>query len=96
MRRIVQRTIAVLTLALAGAHAGAETQWIERDQLIADPADPAVVRFAVDIKEPGSYQARLMARGKSKRQIELQLSLQPEAGGTERTVRFSFTGAGCG
>jgi hypothetical protein len=96
MRTILRRIIAVLILALAGARAGAETQWIERDQLIADPADPTVVRFAVDIKEPGSYQVRLLARGESNRQIELQLSLQPEAGGTERAVRFSFTGTGCG
>jgi hypothetical protein len=96
MRRIVKPAIALLALALAGAHAGAETQWIERDRLIADPSDPAVVRFTVDIMEPGSYQVRLLARGESKQQIELQLSLQPEAEGTQRTVRFSFTGAGCG
>jgi hypothetical protein len=100
MRRIVPASLAilalVLALVLAGVQAGAEKQWVGREEFIADPGDPAVVRFAVDVREPGSYQVYLSARGEAKRQIELALSLQPEAGGAERTVQFSFTGAGCG
>ena len=70
--------------------------WVEKEQLAADPADPAVVRFSVDIGEPGSYQVRLLVRGESDREIRLDLALQPEAGGPARTVHFSFTGRGCG
>jgi hypothetical protein len=88
--------ILVLALALAAPGAGAETQWVGSEELTIDPGNPAVLSFVVDIHEPGNYQVRLLARGESKRQLELQLSLRPEAGGEERTVRFSFTGAGCG
>jgi hypothetical protein len=55
-----------------------------------------VVRFSVDIREPGSYQVRLPVRGESEREIRLDLALQPEAGGPARMVHFSFTGRGCG
>jgi hypothetical protein len=98
MQRKVLGAIGILILALAFAApgAGAETQWVGSEQLVADPSDPAVVSFTVDVREPGSYQVRLLARGEAKRQIELQLTLRPEDGGEERTVRFSFTGAGCG
>ena len=95
MKRFAAAAMLVV-LALAGAKAGAETQWVEREQLVADPADPAVIRFAVEIREPGSYQVRLLARGEAEHAIQLRLDLRPEAGGAERTVRFSFTGSGCG
>jgi hypothetical protein len=94
MRRILALTLAAL--ALAALAAGAQTVWVEKEQLAADPADPAVVRFSVDIREPGSYQVRLLVRGESEREIRLDLTLQPEAGGPARTVPFSFTGRGCG
>jgi hypothetical protein len=35
-------------------------------------------------------------RGESKKEMRLELALQPEAGGPARTVHFSFTGRGCG
>ena len=95
MRNVLQ-LIAILALALAGAQAGAEKQWVGQEEFAADPADPAVVRFTVDIREPGSYQLYLTTRAESERLIELVITLQPEAGGADRTVRFSFTGAGCG
>jgi len=94
MRRIP--VLAVLVLASAALAAGAETLRIEREQLAADPADPSVVRFSVDIGEPGSYQLRLLVRGEAEREIRLDLALQPEAGGPTRPVHFSFTGRGCG
>jgi len=50
----------------------------------------------VEVREPGSYQARVMVRGEADREIQLELSLRPEAGGPARSVRFSFTGQGCG
>lgn len=96
MRRIVLASIAVLAWVLAAATAGAETLYIEKAQLVADPADPGVVRFSVQIGEPGNFLVSLLVRGESERQIELALALQPEAGGAEKTVRFSFTGRGCG
>ena len=86
----------MLALVLAAATAGAETRYIEKEQLAADPADPSVMRFSVEIGEPGSFVARLLVRGESERQVELDLTLRPEAGGEERTVHFSFTGRGCG
>jgi len=95
MRNVLQ-SIAILALALAGVQAGAEKQWVGQEEFAADPADPAVVRFAVDIREPGSYQVHLTTRAEAQRPIELALSLQPEAGGADWTVRFAFTGAGCG
>ena len=88
--------ILVLVLAFAGLSVGAQTQWVEREQLVADPAAPAMVRFSVDVREPGSYQVRLLARAEAKQEIQLALVLRPEAGGADLTVRFSFTGAGCG
>ena len=94
MRRILALALAALCFAVAAA--GAQTVWVEKEQLAADPANPAVVRFAVDIREPGSYQVRLLVRGESEREIRLDLALQPEAGGPARTVHFSFTGRGCG
>jgi hypothetical protein len=96
MRQTVLVIIAVLALVLAAAAAGAEKQWVGQEEFAADPNEPEVVRFAVDIQETGSYQIHLTARGEANRQIELALSLRPEAGGAERTVHFSFTGAGCG
>jgi hypothetical protein len=98
MRRVLLGTTAILILAfaLAGLRAGAETQRVGSEQLTKDPADPAVVIFSVDLREPGSYQVHLTARAESKRQIELELTLSPEAGGEPRTVHFSFAGAGCG
>jgi len=94
MRRIL--TLALAALCFAVVAAGAQTVWVEKEQLAADPANSAVVRFAVDIHEPGSYQVRLLVRGESEREIRLELALQPEAGGPARTVHFSFTGRGCG
>jgi hypothetical protein len=94
MRRFL--VLAVLVLVLSALAAGAETLRIEKEQLAADPADPSVVRFSVDIGEPGSYQVRLLVRGESEREIRLDLALQPEAGGPARPVHFSFTGQGCG
>jgi hypothetical protein len=102
MRRIVLRpALAVLVPALAlvllaAAPARAETQWVERGQLRADPADPAVLRFTVEIRETASYQVRLLVRGESEREIRFDLQLEPDAGGPARTVHFSFTGRGCG
>lgn len=99
MRRIPLRATALLALAfaaLACAKAGAQTQWVEREQLVADPADPAVLRFTVEIGEPGSYQVHLQVRGEAKKEMRLDLELQPESGGPPRTVRFAFTGRGCG
>ncbi len=96
MRRIVLASIAVLALLLAAAASGAETLYVEKEQLVADPADPGVVRFSVQIREPGSFLVRLLVRGESERQVQLALTLQPEAGGAEKTVHFSFTGRGCG
>ncbi len=87
---------AILALVLAAATTGAEKQWVGQQELKPDAADPGMVRFAVELREPGSYQVLLSVRAEEKRQIELVFSLQPEAGGAERTVRFSFTGAGCG
>lgn len=94
MRRILTLTFA--TLCFAALAAGAQTVWVEKEQLAVDPANTAVVRFAVDISEPGSYQVRLLVRGESEREIRLDFALQPEAGGPARTVHFSFTGRGCG
>jgi hypothetical protein len=96
MRRIVLASLAILTLGLAGTLAGAEKQRVGREEFTADPVDPAVVRFAVEVREPGSYQVYLMVRAESQRKIELVLSLQPQAEGADRTVHFAFTGAGCG
>jgi hypothetical protein len=98
MRRVPFGVLAVLALAFAfmGWRAGAETQWVGQEQFSKDPADPAVAKFVVDVRESGSYQIHLTARAESKRPIELQLTLRPEAGGAGRTVRFSFIGAGCG
>ena len=95
MRNVLQ-SIAILALALAGAQAGAETRYIEKEQLAADPAEPSVVRFTLEIGEPGSFLVRLMVRGESERQLELTLALQPDGGGDARSVHFSFTGRGCG
>jgi hypothetical protein len=90
-------SLAIVALFLAAAAmAGAEKQWVGQEEFSPDPANPAVSRFTVDIHEPGSYQILLTVRGEARRQIELALSLQPEAGGADRTVHFSFTGAGCG
>jgi hypothetical protein len=94
MRRILALALAALGFTVAAA--GAQTVWVEKEQLAADPADPAVVRFAVDIREPANYEVRLLVRGESEREIRLELALQPEAGGPARTVHFSFTGRGCG
>jgi hypothetical protein len=94
MRRIL--ALALAALCFAALAAGAQTVWVEKEQLAADPANPTVVRFAVEIREPGSYQVRLLVRGESEREIRLELALQPEAGGPARTVHFSFTGRGCG
>jgi len=88
--------LAVILILVLAAAAGAEKQWVGREEFAADPTDPAVVRFAVDIREPGSYQVHLTTRAEAQRPIELVLSLQPEAGGADWTVRFAFTGAGCG
>jgi hypothetical protein len=96
MQRIVLRSIVIFALAFAALSGNAKPQWVERAQLIADPADPAVIRFSIDVREPGSYQVRLLARGESKQEIQLDLLLQQEAGGPARTVHFAFTGAGCG
>ncbi len=97
MRRILAAgVLAVLALALLTARAGAETQWVEPEQLLVDPADPAVIRFAVEIREAGSYEVRLLVRGEAEREIRFDLVLLPEAGGPPRTVHFSFTGRGCG
>ncbi len=87
---------AILALVFTAVAAGAEKQWVGQEELKPDAADPGVVRFALELREPGSYQLLLTVRAEEKRQIELVLSLQPEAGGEDRTVRFSFTGAGCG
>jgi len=94
MRRIP--ALALACLVLGSLSAGAQSVWGEREQLLPDPADPAVLRFATEIREPGSYQARLLVRGESKREVRLELELQPEAGGPPRKVTFSFTGRGCG
>jgi hypothetical protein len=94
MRRILPLVLAALVFGAATV--GAETVWVEKAQLAPDPADPSTVAFSVEIREPGSYQVRLLVRGESDRQIELVLTLQPEAGGSARTVHFSFTGRGCG
>jgi hypothetical protein len=94
MRRIL--TLALAALSFAALAAGAQTVWVEKDQLVADPANPAVVRFSVDIREPGTYQVRLLVRGESEKETQLDLALRPEAGGPARTVHFSFTGRGCG
>jgi hypothetical protein len=94
MRRIL--ALALAALSFAALAAGAQTVWVEKEQLAAGPANPTVVRFAVEIREPGSYQVRLLVRGESEREIRLELALQPEAGGPARTVHFSFTGRGCG
>jgi len=94
MRRIP--TLALAVLSFAALAAGAQTVWVEKEQLAADPADPAVVRFSLDIREPGSYQVRLLVRGESEKEMQLDLALQPEAEGPARTVHFSFTGRGCG
>jgi hypothetical protein len=94
MRRI--RLLVFAVLAFAAATAGAETLWVEKTQLVPDPADPRVLTFPVEIREPGSYQVRLLVRGESERRIELALVLRPEEGGPVRAVHFSFTGRGCG
>ena len=94
MRRIL--LLALAALAFAAVALGAQTVWVERAQLAPDPADPSVISFTVEIREPGSYEVRLLVRGESERRIELALALQPEAGGPVRTVPFSFTGRGCG
>jgi len=88
--------LALAALVFAGAAAGAQAVRVEKRQLVTDPADPAVVRFSVEIMEPGSYQVRLLVRGESERKNQLKLTLRPEAGGPTRTVHFSFTGRGCG
>jgi hypothetical protein len=94
----MRRTLVLwlLALTLVAAHAAAETIWVEKAQLVTDPADPRVLTFPVEIREPGSYQVRLLVRGESERRIELELALRPEAGGPVRVVHFSFTGRGCG
>jgi hypothetical protein len=94
MRRAL--TLALAALSLTGLAAGAQTAWVPMEQLEADPADPAVVRFFVDIREPGTYQVHLLVRGEAEKEIRLELALQPEAGGSPQSVRFSFTGRGCG
>jgi hypothetical protein len=94
MRRILTLTLAALCFTAVAA--GAQSVWVEKEQLAADPADPAVVRFAVDIREPASYEVHLLVRGESEKKIRLELALQPDAGGPARTVHFSFTGRGCG
>jgi hypothetical protein len=94
MRRILALTLAALAFATLAA--GAQTVWVEKEELVADPADPGLVRFSIEILEPGSYQVRLLVRGESEREITLDLALRPEAGGPVRTVHFSFTGRGCG
>lgn len=89
--------LAALVLGVIAAQKpGAQTQWVEREQLVADPADPAVLRFTVEIREPGAYQVHLQVRGEAKKEMRLDLELQPESGGPPRTVRFAFTGRGCG
>jgi hypothetical protein len=88
--------LAIAALVFAGAAAGAQAVRVEKGQLVTDPADPAVVRFSVEITEPGSYQVRLLVRGESERKNQLKLTLRPEAGGPARTVHFTFTGRGCG
>lgn len=89
-------TLTLTALCFAAVAAGAQSVWVEKEQLTADPADPTVVRFAVDIREPASYAVHLLVRGESEKKIRLELALQPEAGGPARTVHFSFTGRGCG
>ena len=96
MRAATVRGVLAAGLLLGALAAGAETVWVDSPQLAADPADPRALSFAVEVREPGSYQARIMVRGEADREIQLELSLRPEAGGPVRSVRFSFTGKGCG
>ena len=94
MRRTLLTSLVVLVFAAAAC--GAEVLFVEKVQLIPDPADPKVVNFSVDVGEPGSYQVQLLAQGESEREVRLELALRPEAGGPAQTVHFSFTGQGCG
>jgi hypothetical protein len=94
MRRVSLLALVILLLASAGA--GAQQVRIGRERFTLDPENPAMFRFAVEILEPGSYEASLTVKGEAARQIELLLLLRPEAGGEARTVQFSFTGRGCG
>jgi len=96
MRAATVRGVLAAGLLLGALAAGAETVWVDSPQLAADPTDPRALSFVVEVREPGSYQARVMVRGEADREIQLELSLRPEAGGPARSVRFSFTGQGCG
>ncbi len=96
MRAATVRWVLAAALFLGALAAGAETVWVDRPQLAEDPADPQALSFTVEIREPGSYQARIMVRGEADREIQLVLTLRPEAGGPAHSVRFSFTGQGCG
>lgn len=96
MRAATVRGVLAAGLLLGALAAGAETVWVDSPQFAADPTDPRALSFVVEVREPGSYQARVMVRGEADREIQLELSLRPEAGGPARSVRFSFTGQGCG
>jgi hypothetical protein len=85
--------IPVLSLFAAGAYA--ETLFIYGINLQKPPSKDEL-SFSVTVKEAGAYQARLLVYPKSQRDYVLTLTLNPAREGEPVTIRFSFTGRGCG
>jgi len=80
---------------------GAEELRVNRQELRPDTAVPNTLVFTVTVGKAGSFTARLMVRAEEGKQYTIQLTLQPEASAGEDSsaapsVRFSFTGPGCG
>ncbi len=93
--------LAAFLLCLGLVAAGAEELRVNRQELRSDPAAPETLLFTVAVQKAGSYAVQLMARAVEGRENTLQLSLQPEGSAVEDpsaapSVRFTFTGKGCG
>jgi len=93
--------LAAFLLGLGLVAAGAEELRVNRPELRSDPSAPETLLFTVTVKKAGSYGVQLLARAEEGREYTLLLTLQPEGPAAEDSsaapsVRFTFTGKGCG
>ncbi len=93
--------LAAFLLGLGLVAAGAEELRVDREELRSDPSAPETLLFTVAVKKAGDYAIQLMVRAVEGREYTLLLTLQPEGSAAEDSsaapsVRFTFTGKGCG
>jgi hypothetical protein len=88
--------LAAVLFALTVGAAGAENLRVYREHLRPDPCSPDTLTFTVTVEKAGSYAVRLLVQGEEGKDHTIQLTLQPEGSDAALSLRFSFTGQGCG